>query len=303
MALAASFGLPKGLLRFTIQFKSISLILAGVCCFSAEYTTDKLAPAYFETVMDKHQEYLNDESDESVTHLGLSPFESPLILYKMLLHVGEAALVGFSHNATLVFLYELFLCTCRCEKRVYSWIGCLARIAVASAVSLVKDVMGRTVMFFFIDVKRGTTPTEFNLILYRVFDASYSFLLTIAVGFFSVRVAYSTTKSVQFQQNNSSAQKTKSSCGNPLFRIVISVMLIHCAIFAYDLAMVVGYMPDKEDKTCLRLSPDCFLEMFLPFWTMDTPHKIVQQFLSLMEILFIYLSRWKMECCWAATNQ
>ena len=158
-------------------------------------------------------------------------------------------------------------------------------------------------MFFFInDVEHEFN--EINLILHRIFDASLSFFLTLAVGFFSLRIVHQIVKSAIFQQTSSSSttKAAKSTCGNPLFRILVSMALVHGAIFAYDLAKIVGYDPENKNQSsfvrCWSL--ECFLENFIPFWSLETEHNIVQQILAMVEITFICLWRMKKPRCFAA---
>ena len=159
-------------------------------------------------------------------------------------------------------------------------------------------------MFFFInDVEHEFN--EINLILHRIFDASLSFFLTLAVGFFFVRIVHQIVKSANFQQKASSSSTTKaakSTCGNPLFRILVSMALVHGAIFAYDLAKIVGYSPKNKIQSsfvgCWSL--ECFLENFIPFWSLETEHNVVQQILAMVEITFICLWRMKRPRCFAA---
>ena len=196
-------------------------------------------------------------------------------------------------------MYEVFVATCRIEQRTFRSLHCLARIAVLSAVSLIKDVTGRTALFLF--TGNDLSISEFYMLLYRVFDASFSSLLTLALCYYAFRVARSIVKSLQFQQKNSTSMSSSSSNAvggfaisglvfrSPLFRIVLSVAAMQCAIFFYHLTIVLAYRPVKEDMSVLDQGPT--IEEYQPFWSLRTDHQIIPQCLSFLGMSLIYLSR------------
>ena len=162
VALATSFLLPKGILRFVIQFKSICLFLASICCTLGELATDQIAPIYFRTVLDHY--YVGEEKkDSAFPHISLNPRKSSFVLTQVSLLIGEAAFVGFNRVASLIFLHELFVCTCRHQKRAFNWIGCLGRIVGVSTVSLVVVVTTpRSGNFPCFRTVRGVLPAKNN---------------------------------------------------------------------------------------------------------------------------------------------
>ena len=153
-------------------------------------------------------------------------------------------------------------------------------------------------MFLFI----GNDHLEFYMLLYRVFDASFSSLLTLALCYYAFRVARSIVKSLQFQQKNSTSMSSSSSNAvggfaisglvfrSPLFRIVLSVAAMQCAIFFYHLTIVLAYRPVKEDMSCSDQGP-CTMEEYQPFWSVRTDHQIIPQCLSFFGMSLIYLLR------------
>ena len=311
---AASFTLPDGVLNFAIKVKSVCMICSSVSCISAAYLTDYFNTWARKEVSEKHFHVKNEEKlwqsafedqaeknskDDAdgfisgvhfgdVTFLSLNPIDSASQLLKVVFEMSESAFVGFDHNATLVLLYELFVCTCRYEVRTFSALGCSAKIAALSAFSFSKDVAGRVAQFFFVGAM-----SEISVIIHRVVDASFSFIVTMTIAYLAFRVARSTAKSVRFQQKNSSAE-ARSLLSHPLLRIVVATGLIQIIHFAYYLSMVVGYIPSadmemyNEDRDEYRRFAR---HQYYAFWSLGTHHQIMLQIFSLIGILLIFLSR------------
>ena len=224
------------------------------------------------------------------SYIALDALHTPRLLFKLIFSVAESAFLSFEQNATLVLLYELFACTCRCEVRSFSAFDCGLKIALLSSISFVKDVFGVTIQFLLLDDRFEVSAIV--TIINRVVDASFSFLLTLPVLYLSVRVGHSAVKSVRFQQQNSSAGAS-SVLAHPLLRIVVSVALVQIITFVYYLIKVVAFIPKHELREEEWKEEGAIKWWKEAFWSISTPHCVMPQWFSLLGIVLMFLSRSK----------
>ena len=302
LCFGATFALPRGILSFILQFKSISLTLSTGCCIIGAYFTDLYENAGAQTAIQRLKEVEEDQVEKKtsqVFYLALHPLEMPFLLEKVMAQIGESAFVGFDQVANLVLLHELFVLMTALEVVPFCWTRCLGKIAAISCIGWIKDVTSRLAQFFI--AKNGSVNILVSL-LHRVIDAIFSFLLAIPIAIYAGKVIRIILKSQCFQRMNSSKVK-QPIFRHPVMNVVVSMVTAHLLAFSYYLAIVIWFAPNDNigSASCVGSNQDggggdgsgeiCIDKVDFFFWSVTTDHQVMPQFFVLLGILSIYLSR------------
>ena len=298
LAFAASFWLPKGLLNFVIKSKAIFLSLSCAFTIGAEYFVQVFNSSSYDDMLDKFKDTLlggsEGEKHEEIVYVEVSLLGNALPwILRYVSICAEAIFTGFDQNTTLVFCKEIFLCTCRTEIYSFSLPRCVAKMAVASSVSLVKGVLARTTHRLLAN-KMKLVPA-LSAIMFRFYDTIFSFILTVVIVYWGIKIILGTLKSIRFHRANGSSIQPPSAFAHPIMRIIVIEMSMQCAKFAYYLGVLVGFIPDHEadqkEKDCVKSFTSC--DHYERLWSTKTDHLTMLHILSLVEISFLFMSRVK----------